>query len=315
MQNYEWNDGIDTRRVCAPLYGDHRRLTGRVRRAGVTTQGRMTSKRIFITGGSSGLGRALAERYARAGWQVCIGDIDDVRGAEALLALQALGATAHYQRCDVTRDADLEAAASWLRAHWGGVDIVVNNAGVAAAGGIAEMPMQDWLWSVDINLLGVVRGCRTFTPLFREQGHGHLVNIASMAGLIHAPMMAAYNATKAGVVALSETLKIELAPDRIQVSVVCPGFFRTGIARNMRATGADVKHLTHKLVDRAQAGADKIAQQIFDGVAHGDFHILTHADGRMAWRIKRHAPYRWYAALMARQTRGMLRPRMPGSAP
>lgn len=268
----------------------------------------MNAQRIFITGGASGLGRALAERYARAGWQVCIGDIDDTAGAETLTALQQLGATAHALRCDVTRDDDFDAAAAWLRTHWGGVDVVVNNAGVAAAGGIAELPMQDWLWSVDINLLGVVRGCRTFTPLFRTQGHGHLVNIASMAGLIHAPMMAAYNATKAGVVALSETLKIELAPDRIKVSVVCPGFFRTGIARNMRATGADVKHITHKLVDRAKAGADQIAQQIFEGVARGDFHILTHADGRAAWRIKRYAPYRWYAALMARQTRGLLRP-------
>ncbi|MGB1562909.1 MAG: SDR family oxidoreductase [Sinimarinibacterium flocculans] len=272
----------------------------------------MSAQRIFITGGASGLGRALAERYARAGWRVCVGDIDDAAGSETAGALAQLGGDAHYLHCDVTRDADFEAAAAWLREHWGGVDVVVNNAGVAAAGGIAEMPMQDWLWSVDINLLGVVRGCRSFTPLLRAQGGGHLVNIASMAGLIHAPMMAAYNATKAGVVALSETLKIELAPDGIDVSVVCPGFFRTGIARNMRATGADVKHITHKLVDRAKTGADEIARQIFDGVARGDFHILTHADGRMAWRIKRHAPYRWYAALMARQTRGMMRPRGAG---
>jgi NAD(P)-dependent dehydrogenase (short-subunit alcohol dehydrogenase family) len=272
----------------------------------------MNTKRIFITGGSSGLGRALAGRYARAGWQVCIGDINDAAGAETVGALQQLGVSAHYLRCDVTQDADFETAAAWLREHWGGVDVVVNNAGVAAAGGIAEMPMQDWLWSVDINLLGVVRGCRTFTPLFRAQGHGHLVNIASMAGLVHAPMMAAYNATKAAVVALSETLKIELAPDHIGVSVVCPGFFRTGIARNMRATGTDVKHITHKLVDRAQAGADEIAQQVFDGIARGDFHILTHADGRAAWRIKRYAPYRWYSALMARQTRGLLRQRVAG---
>lgn len=267
----------------------------------------MSAQRIFITGGSSGLGRALAERYARAGWRVCVGDIDDARGTEVLAALRDLGADAHYLRCDVTQDADFETAATWLRDTWDGVDVVVNNAGVAAAGGIAEMPMHDWLWSVDINLLGVVRGCRTFTPLFRAQGHGHLVNVASMAGLIHAPMMAAYNATKASVVALSETLKIELAPDHIGVSVVCPGFFRTSIARNMRATGADVKNITHKLVDRAKAGADEIAQQIFDGVARGDFHILTHADGRTAWRIKRYAPYRWYAALMARQTRGLMR--------
>jgi NAD(P)-dependent dehydrogenase (short-subunit alcohol dehydrogenase family) len=279
------------------------------------TMARTPAQRIFITGGASGLGRALAERYARAGWRVCIGDIDEAAAAETVGVLRQLGANAHALHCDVTRDADFETAAAWLHEHWGGVDVVVNNAGVAAAGGIVEMPMRDWLWSVDINLLGVVRGCRTFTPLFRAQGHGHLVNIASMAGLIHAPLMAAYNATKAGVVALSETLKIELEPDGIGVSVVCPGFFRTGIARNMRATGADVKNITHKLVDRAKAGADEIAHQIFEGVARGDFHILTHADGRAAWRIKRYAPYRWYAALMARQTRGMMRPRATDTMP
>lgn len=265
----------------------------------------MHTPRIFITGGSSGLGRALAERYARAGWRVCIGDIDDARGARAVGELRGHGPEVQYLHCDVTGEADLQTAAEWLQAHWGGVDVVVNNAGVAAAGGIAEMPMGDWNWIVDINLLGVVRGCKVFTPLFRAQGHGHFVNIASMAGLVHPPKMAAYNATKAAVVALSETLKLELAPDGIRTSVVCPSFFRTNIANAMRAADPEIEKITHKLVDKARVGAERIADQIFRGVGRGDFHILTHTDGKVAWAIKRAAPYRVFSAMMARQTRRM----------
>ncbi len=144
----------------------------------------MSARRVFITGAASGLGRALAERYARAGARVCLADIDDVRGAEALAQLQAGGATAHYLHCDVTSEADFEAAADWLRENWGGVDIVVNNAGVAQMGAIDATPLADWRWIVDINLLGVVRGCRAFAPLLRAEGGGTLVNIASMAGLV-----------------------------------------------------------------------------------------------------------------------------------
>ena len=245
-------------------------------------------KRIFITGGASGLGRALAERHARAGWRVCIGDLDVERCAEALA-------------CDVTREDALQAAADWLQREWGGVDVVINNAGVAQMGGIAETSLADWQWAVDINLLGVVRGCKVFAPLLRTQGGGQLVNIASMAGLVHMPNAAAYNATKAAVVALSETLQLELEPDGIRVSVVCPAFFRTDLARNMRAANPQLEGMTKRLVERARIGADEIAERIFAGIERGDPHILTHPEARRFWRLKRMLPYRWYLALMRRQ--------------
>jgi NAD(P)-dependent dehydrogenase (short-subunit alcohol dehydrogenase family) len=257
--------------------------------------------RIFITGGASGLGRALAERYARAGARVCICDVDDGLGADALVALRALGADAHYLHCDVTREEDLQAAADWLQRQWSGVDVVINNAGVAQMGGIDEATLADWRWIVDINLLGVVRGCKVFVPLLRAQGGGRLVNIASMAGLVHLPQAAAYNATKAAVVALSETLQLELEADRIGVTVVCPAFFRTALAQNMRASRPQLERMTKRLVERARIGPDEIAQQVFDGVARGDTHILTHPEARRAWRLKRYLPYRWYLAMMRRQ--------------
>lgn len=261
----------------------------------------MKARRVFITGAASGLGRALAERYARAGARVCLADIDDARGAEAQAHLQAGGATAHYLHCDVTSEADFDAAAEWLRENWGGVDIVVNNAGVAQMGAIDATPLADWRWIVDINLLGVVRGCRAFAPLLRAQGGGTFVNIASMAGLVHLPNAAAYNATKAAVIALSETLQLELERDRIKVSVVCPAFFRTDLAKNMRASNAESERITKRLVERARFGADEIAKAIVKGVKRGDTHILTHPEGRAAWKLKRYLPYGLYLRLMRKQ--------------
>ena len=265
-----------------------------------------SQKRIFVTGGASGFGRALAERWARAGYRVCIGDIHDERLAETLVSLRGLGSTAHALRCDVTKEADLEAAAEWLQKNWGGVDIVINNAGVAIGGSITEISMDDWRWIVDINLLGVVRGCKIFTPMFQKQGHGHFVNVSSMAGLIHPPMMSAYNATKAAVVALSETLSVELARDKISVSVVCPSFFRTNLTETMRTGSADIAAVTHKLVNKAKRGADEIAELTFKGVERGDFHILTHADGKVAWMMKRFAPFSVYAKAITKNTQRMM---------
>ena len=258
-------------------------------------------KRIFITGGASGLGRALAERYARAGWRVCIGDLDVERCADALAAIRVHSPHSQALACDVTREDALQAAADWLQREWGGVDVVVNNAGVAQMGGIAETTLDDWRWAVDINLLGVVRGCKVFAPLLRTQGGGQLVNIASMAGLVHMPNAAAYNATKAAVVALSETLQLELEPDDIRVSVVCPAFFRTDLAKHMRAATPELEGMTRRLIERARIGADEIAQRIFDGIQRGDPYILTHPEARRFWRLKRLLPHRIYRALMRRQ--------------
>ncbi len=262
--------------------------------------------RVFITGGASGLGRALAERYASAGYSVCIGDVNDERGAETLAVLQAR-TTAHYLHCDVQQEADLQAAADWLKQHWAGVDIVVNNAGVATAGAIDSFPMADWQWVMDINVLGVVRGCKVFTPLLREQGGGQLVNVASLAGIIHPPKMASYCATKAAVVALSESLSLELERDNIAVSVVCPAFFRTNLAESLRASDPSSTAMTQKLVNKAKVGAEEIAEKVYKGVQRRDFHILTHSDSKRFFMLKRLLPYKLYRHIMLKNTAGMMR--------
>lgn len=258
-------------------------------------------KRVFITGGASGLGQALAMHYAGQGWRVLIGDLDRERCADCLAQVCSVSPGSDAIACDVTRDADLQAAAAWLQRHWGGVDVVINNAGVAQMGGIADASEADWQWIVEINLLGVVRGCRVFTPMLRAQGGGQLVNIASMAGLVHMPHASAYNATKAAVVALSETLQLELEADNIGVSVVCPAFFRTALAQNMRASDPKLEALTRRLVERARIGPEQVARQVFEGVQRRESHILTHPDARRAWWLKRVLPHALYLKLMRRQ--------------
>ncbi|UJB21570.1 MULTISPECIES: SDR family oxidoreductase [Lysobacter] len=271
-------------------------------------------QRVFITGGASGLGRALAEGYAREGGRVCIGDVNAARGEETLAALHEAGAQAHYLHCDVTREEDLQAAADWLQANWNGVDLVVNNAGVADMGPVEAMPIADWQWMIDINLLGVVRGCKVFAPLMRKQGQGSLLNIASMAGLIHPPYAGAYNATKAAVVALSETLKAELESAGIRVSVACPAFFRTNLSESLRSRDPRYARWMRKLVDESSVGAEEIAAKIRAGVAKGEFRILTHASARRFWMLKRLLPYRLYEAAMRRAGKGGSGRKQPQSA-
>jgi NAD(P)-dependent dehydrogenase (short-subunit alcohol dehydrogenase family) len=268
--------------------------------------------RIFITGGASGLGRATALRFARAGFRVCIGDVHDARGEEtrALLGPEGL-----YLRCDVTREEDLRAAAAELERRWGGVDVVMNNAGVAGAGAIEDVSLADWQWIIDINLLGVVRGCRAFVPMLKRQRSGHIVNVASMAGLLDVPLMSSYNATKAAVVSLSETLDNELAEHGVGVSVVCPSFFKTNLSESMRATDPGLHVAMNKLLDRGKLTAEDVADQIFDAVQAKVFYVLPHADGRRAWRMKSLLPRSVYTALIRKQLRKLQkRAAVPGKA-
>lgn len=138
------------------------------------------TQRIFITAGASGLGRALALRYAKDGAKVCIGDINPEQGAAVAQEIGNAGGEGYFVECDVRRLTDFERVRDDLVQKWGGVDVVVNNAGVASAGAIEDTTMADWEWILDINVLGVVRGCKAFTPLFKAQGAGSFVNIASM---------------------------------------------------------------------------------------------------------------------------------------
>ena len=268
-------------------------------------------QRVFITGGASGLGRALALQYARAGWAVAIADVHDGRGAETLKELNELTTQAgtifapRYFHADVTIEAELQAVADALEADWQGIDVLYNNAGVAQAGAIEDVPLSDWEWIVNINLLGVVRGCKIFTPGFKRQGSGHIVNIASMAGLLDVPRMASYNVTKAAVVALSGTLTHELMDAGIGVSVVCPSFFPTNLEDTMRTTDAGLKKMMNKLLASGKLSADEVAERIIDGVKKDQQHILPHESGERLWLMKRYLPQSLYRYVFQRSIQRM----------
>ena len=264
-----------------------------------------SSKRVLITGGAGGLGRALALRYARAGCRVCITDLNDELGVATRAELALTGAQAVYLHADVTQESDLQAVAQQLLNLWGGLDVLINNAGVAGAGAIEDTSIADWEWILNINLLGVVRGCKVFTPMFKLQGQGQIINIASMAGLLDVPMMASYNVSKAAVVALSGTLEQELMDAGIVVSVVCPSFFKSNLDQNSRSSDSRLKKQMAKLLERGKLSADHIAEQIFVAAARKQFLILPHKQGARVWQVKRFLPHGVYSWLLQRGTQRM----------
>ena len=166
---------------------------------------------------------------------------------------------------------------------------MVNNAGVAVAGAAELTPVEDWRWIVDINLLGVVWGCRGALPHLKRGKSGLVFNVASSAGFAAAPQMSAYNATKAAVIALSETLVGELAGSGVQVSVAMPGFFRTHLLDHMRAPPEE-NWLAHQLMDHSGHDPDEAAVALLGAAAQGETYVIWPKEYRLAWRLKRWFP-------------------------
>jgi len=253
----------------------------------------MTDKRIFVTGGASGLGKAIALRFAQSGCKVCIGDLNDERGADAEKELRAFSPDSFYMACDVTDEQAINHVRETLTTRWGGVDLVVNNAGVAGTvGRIEDINLDDWKRVFDINLFGVVRGIKAFTPAFKAQGHGHFVNIASAAGLLTAPLMSNYNSVKAGVVSLSETMRIELEASNIHTTLVCPAFFETNLTESMNSElqDVDMSGKLNRMMSRSEVTAEDIADSIYDAVESREFWVVPHKLERRMWVLKRWLP-------------------------
>lgn len=236
-----------------------------------------------VTGGASGFGQALVGRLHADGATVLVVDIHD-QPPEG-----ALPAGVDYRRLDVRDEAGWDALHRHVEATWGRLDLLVSNAGIAVGGRIDVTALEEWDRALDINLMGVVRGVRTFVPMMKEQGSGHLVQTASLAGLVHAPGMATYNTVKAGVVALSETLRHELAPHGIDVSVVCPSFFRTGLAESLAGKDVDLEHSAVSLINDAPRSATDVADRSYAAMQRGTFLILPDEEAQIASRAKRFA--------------------------
>ncbi|MGA3121482.1 MAG: SDR family NAD(P)-dependent oxidoreductase [Polyangiaceae bacterium] len=248
------------------------------------------SPRCAITGAGNGFGRALALGLARRGAHLLLSDRSEEDAQETARAALAAGAsTARAVKCDVTRYEDVEAfAGAWDHA----TDLVVNNAGVSSSGLVGELSIDDWRWTLETNLLGVIHGCHVFVPRLRREGRGHILNVASAAAIVAPPRMAAYSVAKAGVVALSETLAAELVGTRIGVTVLCPTFFRTNIAKSGRFTHAEDRACGERLVDRGK-DPDFVVRAALASVDRRELYCLPMADGRWLWRLKRLTPERF----------------------
>jgi len=249
--------------------------------------------RVFITGAGSGLGRALAENFAQRGARVGIADVNETRARDAADAVAARGGVPLVIPCDIRSGDQVRAAAEVVSEAWNGVDIVINNAGVAAAGTVVDTSMADWRWIVDVNLLGAVNVLQAFVPMMQAARSGHVVNVASAAGIVQSPGMASYSVTKAAVIALSETLKNELSGFGIGVTVVCPSFFTTNLMESYRgpAPGLD---LAARLMSRSRLTAEDIAASVVRAVDRKVFFAFGHREATVAYHLKRLFPTAFY---------------------
>jgi NAD(P)-dependent dehydrogenase (short-subunit alcohol dehydrogenase family) len=258
-----------------------------------------------ITGAASGLGRAMARRFGREGMLLALADVDAEALSRTADELGAGGARVIAVPTDVAKAADVEALAARTLDAFGAIHLVCNNAGVAPVGAVWESSAADWTWALGVNLWGVIHGVRVFTPIMLAQGdEGHIVNTASVAGLISPPGMGAYNVSKHAVVALSETLHHDLVAHgaKVRCSVVCPAFFPSGIADSERSRPAELTDADRaksaaqlaleadlrKAVSSGRVSADDIAQAVFEAVRDERFYVLTHPRIKPAieWRMR-----------------------------
>jgi NAD(P)-dependent dehydrogenase (short-subunit alcohol dehydrogenase family) len=244
----------------------------------------LRGRTAVVTGGASGIGRALILRFARDGANVVVADVDEPGMASVAGEAQALGVKAVAVRTDVSERSDVEALATRAFEAFGAVHVLCNNAGVAAWGGIESATHRDWQWVLGVNLWGVIHGVEAFVPRMIARGEpGHIVNTASMAGLIASKGLGVYNTSKYAVVGLSETLAKDLRPYRIGVSVLCPLGVQTRIRdsernrptalRNERAEPATPV----ELIGRSLA-PHAVADMVLTAIHANELYVITHEE-------------------------------------
>jgi NAD(P)-dependent dehydrogenase (short-subunit alcohol dehydrogenase family) len=241
-----------------------------------------------VTGAASGLGRAMALAFAGEGMHAALADVDEPGLNSTLNEVQSRGARAFAMRVDVSRYQEVESFCSKAIAQFGATHVVCNNAGVSPLGAVWENTLADWQWILGVNLWGVIHGVRAFVPRLLAQGEGHVVNTASVAGLISPPGMGAYNVTKHAVVALSESLyhDLRLRGSPVGVSVLCPAYVPTGIADSERNRPRELLNpgrnpskeeaLLKKAVASGKLSADDVARAVVAAVKEERFYVLTH---------------------------------------
>jgi NAD(P)-dependent dehydrogenase (short-subunit alcohol dehydrogenase family) len=253
--------------------------------------------KVVITGAASGIGRALATGLAKEGCDILLADINEDGLRRTLELVKQAGGSGEVFLCDVSRFEDVMKMADHCFDTWGKVDILVNNAGVASVGFMGDIPIKDWEWIISINFWGVVYGCHAFVPRMKKQGSGHIVNVASIAGILSSAEMAPYNATKAAVISLTETLKSELAPHDIGVTVLCPTFIKTNLMEKMRFTDEFQRQCSVAGMENARWTPEMIANLAIDAVKKDRMYVVPQAAAKMFWISKRISPAAFFGFL------------------
>jgi NAD(P)-dependent dehydrogenase (short-subunit alcohol dehydrogenase family) len=248
-------------------------------------------KNAIITGAASGLGRAIALRLARDGWRIAVCDVDDPGSQQTAQLIEQAGGAARVETLDVTSIDRWGELSARLRADWDQLDLLVNNAGVAGAGNVGEFPIDAWQWMVGVNMWGVVYGCHTMVDWLKANPRGgHIINTSSAASFGTPPTMAAYNVTKAAVVALSETLYAELLPDGVGVSVLCPSFFQTNLLDGARFTDRRALKAAESHIRKATLTAENVADAAVAAMARKKLYVVVPGETWRYWLLKRMAP-------------------------
>jgi NAD(P)-dependent dehydrogenase (short-subunit alcohol dehydrogenase family) len=252
-------------------------------------------KTAFVTGGAGGIGLAMARAFAKAGMKVMLADIEAKALQAALDGLRQISPEVRGTVCDVADAASVDRAAQATFDAFGRVHVVCNNAGVAAGGGIDHISLDNWRWVIDVNLMGVLHGVRSFLPHIRAHGEGgHIVNTASMAGMESGLGFSPYGASKFAVVSMSEGLAAQLAPHGIGVSVLCPSFVRTGIGESGRNRpgrygepqpldpASPAAAMVAEIARQIEAGLDpdSVAARVLNAIRENELYIFTHSGMR-----------------------------------
>jgi len=243
-------------------------------------------KVTVVTGGASGIGREMCRNFARAGSRVVVADVDDAGMAETAAAVKRENSAVITVRTDVSRLSDVQALAERAYSEWGAVHVLCNNAGVSVHGGLESATHRDWEWVISVNLWGVIHGIEAFVPRMVAKGEpGHIVNTASMAGLIASQGLGVYNTTKYAVVGLSETLQKDLRPYNIGVSVLCPMGVATAIGKSERNRPPQLRNPEQAvrtddftLIGRTLSPAH-VAERVLRAVLANRLYIITHEEG------------------------------------
>jgi len=247
-----------------------------------------------VTGAASGLGRDICITLARKDFRVLVADVNPNEAAVTLTMVEQAGGSGEVCHCDVAKVEDVQKMADHVFSTWGRLDLLVNNAGVTATGVVGDMPIKDWHWLMDINLWGMVYGCHAFIPKMKQARRGHIINVASAAGIVSMPEMACYNVSKAAVISLTETLKAELAPFDIGVSVVCPTFFNTNLLRDMRFCDEFQCTFAHAAFDNARMTSEDIAALTVKAYEKNRLYVVPQGSAKIQWFFKRLSPARYY---------------------